>query len=157
VAKHGRVNFKKFYLKRSLRIIPSYYVVLLIYFLWPGFREKPEIDAAWRFMTFIMNYGRTGEAFSHAWSLCIEEHFYLVVPSLVALCVWKPKIFRPALMISGALIGVVVLRYYLWSVGAPFYPAVYRPTHTHIDGLTIGVTLALLRERRPEFWRQLVA
>ena len=157
VKKEGRVNFKRFYFKRSLRILPSYYFVLLIYYVWPAFREHPEIDPAWRFILFIMNYGRNGEAFSHAWSLCIEEHFYLLFPALVALCFWKPKIFKPAVLIGGALLGVVTLRYYLWSKGASFYPAVYRPTHTHIDGLTIGVMLAVLREKKPMLWSKAVS
>lgn len=153
----GRVRFGRFYLKRTLRIMPSFYAVLALYFLWPAFREKPEIDPAWRFILYIMNYGRKGEAFSHAWSLCVEEHFYLVFPALVAICAWRPKIFWPGLLIAGALLGVALLRYYLWSVGAPFYPAVYRPSHTHLDGLTIGVALALLREARPNAWVRLTS
>jgi peptidoglycan/LPS O-acetylase OafA/YrhL len=115
------------------------------------------MDPAWRFILFVMNYGRSGEAFSHAWSLCIEEHFYLIFPMLVSLCLWRPNVFRPAVIIALALIGVILLRYYLWSVDAPFYPAVYRPTHTHIDGLTIGVALALVREKRPRMWEKLGA
>lgn len=152
-----RMHFGLFYLKRSLRILPSYYVVLLLYFIWPDFREKPDIDPAWRFILFIMNYSRQGEAFSHAWSLCIEEHFYLAFPGLAALWLWRPKLFQPEILIGVVLIGSIGLRYYLWSQGAPFYPAVYRPSHTHLDGLTIGVTLALLRETRPELWQRMAA
>ncbi|MEI6399354.1 MAG: DEAD/DEAH box helicase, partial [Pseudomonadota bacterium] len=55
VARDGRVNFGRFYLKRSLRIMPSYYFVLLVYLLWPDFREKPELDPAWRFLLYVMN------------------------------------------------------------------------------------------------------
>jgi peptidoglycan/LPS O-acetylase OafA/YrhL len=157
VAKEGRVDFKRFYLKRSFRILPSYYFVLTLYYLWPSFREHPEMDPAWKFILFAMNYGRKGEAFSHAWSLCIEEHFYLIFPSIVALWMWRPKIFRPVLLISCALVGVVALRYYLWSTNAPFYPSVYRPTHTHIDGLVVGVMLAALREKQPLVWQRLVS
>ena len=54
VKQSGRVNFAKFYLKRSFRILPSYYTVLALYFLWPAFRENPDIDPAWRFAIFIM-------------------------------------------------------------------------------------------------------
>jgi peptidoglycan/LPS O-acetylase OafA/YrhL len=157
VRREGRVPFGRFYLKRTLRIMPSYYAVLALYFLWPAFREKPEIDPAWRFIFYVMNYGRRGEAFSHAWSLCIEEHFYLVFPFIVAACAWRPKVLRPAWLVGGALTGVIALRYFLWSKGAPFYPAVYRPSHTHFDGLTIGAGLAALREFKPALWSKVVS
>lgn len=58
VKNERHVHFGKFYLKRTLRIIPSYFAVLALYFLWPNFREKPEIDPAWRFILYVINYGR---------------------------------------------------------------------------------------------------
>ena len=157
VERDGKVNFRRFYFKRSLRIMPSYYAVLALYFIWPAFREKPEIDPAWRFIFYVMNYGRKGEAFSHAWSLCVEEHFYLVFPMIIAACLWRPKLFRAAYLIPGVLIGVVVMRYYLWTIDAPFYPSVYRPSHTHLDGLTVGVALAALREWKHGIWQNFVS
>lgn len=153
----GQIHFKRFFLKRSLRIMPSYYFVLLLYLVWPDFREHPDLDPAWRFVLYVMNYGRKGEAFSHAWSLCVEEHFYLIFPFIVAACVWKKRILRPAALVIGTLVGVMLLRCYLWLTGAPFYPAVYRPSHTHLDGLTVGVGLAALREYRPITWGNVVS
>lgn len=157
IKRDGRIHFGRFFLKRSLRIMPSYYFVLLIYLIWPAFRESPNLDPAWKFLLYLMNYGREGEAFSHAWSLCVEEHFYLVFPFIAAACAWKPRVFKPLALFIGILLGVVILRYYLWMTGAPFYPAVYRPSHTHLDGLTIGVGLAALREYRPMAWSRFVS
>ena len=155
VARDGRVNFGRFYLKRSLRIMPSFYFVLLIYNLWPDFREKPELDPAWRFLLYVMNYGRKGDAFSHAWSLCVEEHFYIVFPLLLAACAWRPKLLRPSVLIAFILIAEPLLRFYLWSIDAPFFVDVYRPSHTHLDGLAIGVALAALRESGSSTWNKL--
>ena len=39
----------------------------------------------WKFVTFTMNLSidyLQNTAFSHAWSLCVEEHFYWVFPLL---------------------------------------------------------------------------
>ena len=157
VKRDGGVNFPRFYIKRSMRILPAYLTVLLLYYVWPEFREKPDMDGPLRFMLFYMNYGRNGEAYSHAWSLCVEEHFYLLIPMLIAGHVRWPKIFRPQVLIPGALIGVVGLRYYLWSIHAPYFPEVYRKSHTHLDGLTVGLTLAILREYKPVVWSKLTA
>ena len=157
VSQQGRVPFKTFYLKRSFRILPSYLTVLFIYIVWPEFREKPDLDPAWHFIFFTMNYGRVGEAFSHAWSLCVEEHFYLVFPSIVGLYLWRPKVFRPWILVFGVLLFELLVRWYLKEQNAPFFESVYRRSHTHLDGLTIGVSLALIRTFRPQIWSKLTA
>jgi peptidoglycan/LPS O-acetylase OafA/YrhL len=88
IARHQSISYGEFYLKRSMRILPAYLVVLTLYFLIPAFRERSELPPLWRFLTFTQNYGldlvREG-AFSHAWSLCIEEQFYLGLPLLILL------------------------------------------------------------------------
>jgi peptidoglycan/LPS O-acetylase OafA/YrhL len=62
--------------------VPNFYVVLALYFLLPGFRG----DARWLPLrddvSFTQNYHlEPGTAFSHAWSLCIEEQFYMLLPA----------------------------------------------------------------------------
>ncbi len=152
----GRVNFPRFYLKRSLRILPAFLAVLLLYQVWPEFNEAKGIDPAWHFLLFFMNFTRATDGFSHAWSLCVEEHFYLILPALVSVYLWRAKLVPPAALIALVLGGSIALRYFLWSVGAPYYPAIYRPTITHVDGLTVGVGLALLKVYRPAIWERLL-
>src|SRR5579862_7992291 len=75
-----------FYLRRAFRVLPAYLTVLLLYFTVPGFREAPGLSPAWQFLTFTENFRinyATDQAFSHVWSLCVEEHFYLILPLLV--------------------------------------------------------------------------
>ncbi len=64
-----RLNFRRFYSRRALRIMPAYLVVLAIYFALPSWREFPEISPLWKFLLSVQNIGlRGGTAFSHAWS-----------------------------------------------------------------------------------------
>ncbi len=82
------ISLSNFYLKRALRILPAFLVVLSLYVFLPALREAPEMKPAWRFLTFTMNFGldyRVTGAFTQAWSLCVEEHFYLLLPVLVLL------------------------------------------------------------------------
>lgn len=154
-ARDGRVDFKRFYIKRSMRILPAYYTVLALYFAWPAFREKPDLVPAWKYVFFLMNFGEKANAFSHAWSLCVEEHFYLVVPLLVAVYVGrKIPLPKPWQVFWGVMIGSIALRYVIFASGAPFYPDLYRPTYVHLDGLTVGVGLALLRHYRRDIWER---
>jgi peptidoglycan/LPS O-acetylase OafA/YrhL len=77
------VSLRTFFTKRFFRILPAYWAVLLLYFAVPAFPEKNGIPPLWKFLTFTQNFGldlqHTG-SFSHAWSLCVEEHFYLLLP-----------------------------------------------------------------------------
>ena len=170
-----RFDFGFYGIRRLLRIIPAYAVVLVLYFAWPSFRETPEIRELWRFLTFSMNIGlefRKQGAFSHAWSLCVEEFFYLFFPWAVIVAYrsslqWKAWFAAGlvALSIAGA-----ALRWGLWShfiaplagsldrslLGALYSKWIYYPTWGRLDGLLTGVGMACLRLFRPE-WFELQA
>ncbi|MBW8892927.1 MAG: acyltransferase, partial [Burkholderiales bacterium] len=79
------LDLRAFYWRRAWRILPAFAVVLAVYVAFPALREEPGLQAWWQFATFTLNllidYGRN-QAFSHTWSLCVEEHFYLVFPLL---------------------------------------------------------------------------
>ena len=101
----------------GLRVLPAYLAVLFLYFLIPQFREQPGISPLWRFLTFTQNFGLDFDArgaFSHAWSLCVEEHFYLALPFIVYWLMRKPSFKKTsAFAISVVLFGMV-LRGVLW-------------------------------------------
>lgn len=77
----GQPSLKDFYIRRSYRILPAFCVVLVLYFVLPLWREAPGPYAGWQYVTFTWNLLLLGypehRAFSHVWSLSVEEHFYL--------------------------------------------------------------------------------
>ena len=78
------LSLAAFYARRAFRTWPAYWVVLACYFLFPSWMGGNTPPPLWRFLTFTQNFNLpTGTAFSHAWSLCIEEQFYLVLPLAV--------------------------------------------------------------------------
>jgi peptidoglycan/LPS O-acetylase OafA/YrhL len=159
VARDGAVDARRFYLKRAFRILPAYLLVVGLYHWWPQFRDAERMEPTWRFLLFTSNIGFTGGAFSHAWSLCIEEHFYLALPLLVALHHWRPHLLGrdwTGGLIVALMLGGAALRWHAWSIRAPWSPSIYRPTFCHLDGLLVGVALAALKERRPAAWSRLV-
>lgn len=83
--RHGRISLRDFYLRRSLRIFPLYYGVLvalgLLLWLRPGFSLA---GSFWRDLPWLATYtanwvGITG-MLSVTWSLAAEEQFYLLWP-----------------------------------------------------------------------------
>lgn len=154
-----------FYARRALRTWPLFWVVLAFYFLFPdlaGGRPPPPL---WRFLTYTQNLGLTpGTAFSHAWSLCIEEQFYLVFP-LIVLAAGR---LRPSgrvvggLLVGGVALGIAVrcYRWRLYGSGEGFdqyYPQIYYATACRIDEFLPGIGLAAVETWRPGWLRRVDA
>ena len=80
--KGERLSLREFYRRRAYRILPAFLTVMLLYATVPVWREAQGPVAPWQYVTFLWNLLLIGypehRAFSHIWSLCVEEHFYLV-------------------------------------------------------------------------------
>jgi len=162
-----RLAYGEFYARRAWRILPAFAVVLALYACFAGLREAPGLQPWWQFATFTLNllidYGRN-QAFSHAWSLCVEEHFYLVLPLLAWWLARRPSPLRFFGACAAVLVFGIGLRSAVWLHDAAFDPArnwyiedIYYPTWMRLDGLLMGVMLATLRIYRPQTWARLQA
>ena len=78
---------RQFYLRRSLRIFPVYYLALAVLLAcnYCGCREIKYwlLTYTYTFRTALTNSGHGCE---HFWSLCFEEQFYLVWPFIILYC-----------------------------------------------------------------------
>ncbi|HOZ24335.1 MAG TPA: acyltransferase, partial [Thermomonas sp.] len=158
-------SLRDFYLKRAFRILPAFWVVLAIYLLWPGFREAPGMEPWWKFALFVVNLDidyASNAAFSHAWSLCVEEHFYLLFPALALLLARKPSATKFWIACIVVLLGGIALRTGAWlhfdalqPQRAWFVEDIYYPTWNRLDGLLMGVMLATWQAYRPASWTRM--
>jgi peptidoglycan/LPS O-acetylase OafA/YrhL len=161
------ISLLEFYRKRAYRILPVYLVVLALYVFWPLWREAPGMSPAWQFLTFTENFFvdySVNHAFSHVWSLCVEEHFYLLLPMIVLLMSRRDAAWKTiALLTFFAALGLAIRGYEYVHVLLPmgrdsdgfsvqYIERIYYPTYTRLDGLLAGVALALMRIFRPGWW-----
>lgn len=156
----GTISLRQFYARRFLRIFPAYYVFLAASFLYDRLRgDVWPHGLGWSGLFYLVNYfnathGHPDSSIAHAWSLAIEEQFYLLWPfALLLLSRIGRSSFAPALIAATA--AVVAWRSYLFlhaHVGAAY---VYNAFDTRFDNLAVGCLLAVCADR--EWFARLAA
>jgi peptidoglycan/LPS O-acetylase OafA/YrhL len=170
VSCNGRVDFKAFYIRRTLRIMPALYVTLLILtamFLAGVFDETVRKAAIpWDYL-FLSNYshfwGQEGGLPVPLWSLAVEEHFYLLFPAAFALYMARGNIPGAAVVCALACLLILVLRFTTpWWFGD--VERNYYWSHTRMDSILFGCILALWNNPlldkhawKPRLWHVLLA
>jgi peptidoglycan/LPS O-acetylase OafA/YrhL len=135
--------FKNFYIRRTLRIFPLYYLFLILwYVIAPLFlvMETGTLHQQFFYFTYLQGFARTFDWNSvgphHFWSLAVEEHFYLFWPLVVYVTSNKNLKY----VISGIVLFAIIMRAFLLNEGY----SVFLFTFTRIDSLAIGALLALM-------------
>lgn len=133
----GELSFKLFYVKRSLRIFPLYYLVILLVGVTISWK-----DLGW-VATYLSNYyfayNDVMNAMRHTWSLCVEEHYYFFWPIIIKYLSRDRAYFVIKFVFPS--IALVCAIYYL-----SFVPnggeLVFRATNVRILTLALGSLLA---------------
>ncbi len=148
-AKFGDVEIGRFICRRALRTIPPYLAALAISYVGVFVARHEAFD--WGYFFFLQNYYERIPYFLVSWSLCIEEHFYLVMPVL-ALALTR-SFSRSHVLLIIAVIPLLCRAFSSYSTGN--FPFGYHFTATHLryEGLLLGVWASFLRYRHPEYWR----
>lgn len=154
LARGEAFSLKTFFARRLLRTVPNYYVVLALYLLLPSQLGGAQTAPLWRFLTFTQNIGlHFGETFSHSWSLCVEEQFYVILPLAVLFIAARRKaLLWGWLAIAAAIAGGMAVRGWAWmahgqnAIGnTDFAVHVYYSSFARFDELLPGVAIAMLK------------
>lgn len=146
--------FRNFYARRSLRIFPLYYGSLFLFLIvfplltWHGFNDYRTIQPAEKtaFWLYYINYfhqttwpvGNLG----HYWSLCVEEHFYLVWP--LTLWIFRGRILIPAV---AGIAATTIFRLIAINAGWWTTELGYHSSHLRMDSILTGALAFWLQNR----------
>ena len=150
-AKGSPGYFRNFYMRRTLRIFPLYYGVLVLVFClgpWLLPAAPAERDSSFWLWFYGGNIGAALKGnylypsrwfeINHFWSLAVEEQFYLVWP-FVVFCLSTTNLRRMCLV---CLAGALGLRFFLVGSGAS-HPVVWYLMPCRVDTLAAGAWLAV--------------
>ncbi|MQR00637.1 acyltransferase family protein [Glaciimonas soli] len=154
IAQGRDFSLKTFYIKRLLRTLPNYYFILAMYFIFPLALGEKGAAPTWQFLTFTQNFGlRPGQTFTHSWSLCIEEQFYLILPAIALLIAsFKGSRQLAWIAIGLAVVAGMIARSTAWlehgrnAINAyDYYEHIYYSSFARFDELLPGVAIAMLK------------
>ncbi|CAN5522170.1 acyltransferase [soil metagenome] len=130
---------KTFYIRRTIRIFPVYYLTLFILALVnePPVREKFAWLALYGTNIYIAIYHTWMGTVDHLWSLAVEEQVYLILPLLFF---FVPRRYVPLTGLC-MIVGSVGLRYVLYHAHMPWFTG-YVSTPTCLDAFGLGTLMA---------------
>lgn len=138
--KGGKYFFRNFYIRRTLRIFPLYYLFLIIlFFIVPLFNSTTtKLSETWWFWIYLQNIPLTFnlplDGPNHFWSLAVEEHFYLLWP-LIVFFLNKKQLLKISLIII--IFSIIVRFIFIQNDIGVFYF-----TFCRLDALAFGTLLA---------------
>ncbi len=147
----GSVSLSRFYARRTLRIFPAYYVFIAVSFVLDathGQRGSRALSAS--ALTYTVNYFNAfhhhpDTSIAHAWSLGVEEQFYLLWPAAFLLMARRGA----RTIVRGTVVAAVcVIAWRAWLLYRGVDVAyLYNAFDTRFDNLAIGCLLAVIADR----------
>ncbi len=130
---------KTFYIRRTIRIFPVYYLTLIVLALIhePPVREKFAWLALYATNIYIALHHTWMGTVDHLWSLAVEEQVYLFLPLLLF---FVPRRYVPITALC-MIVGSVGLRYVLYRAYLPWFIG-YVSTPTCLDSFGLGAIMA---------------
>jgi peptidoglycan/LPS O-acetylase OafA/YrhL len=153
-------TLKDFWVRRWFRTLPLYYLVLFLNFVLAYFLLN-QLSFDWRFLVFSQNVvSLHPHTFDEAWSLSVEEWFYLSFPFLMLvfarLLPFKDKKQSFLFFIVLFLLLVTSLRggILYFNHDLPWDNGVRRLALLRLDSILVGVFASYIYFHFPKFWER---
>jgi peptidoglycan/LPS O-acetylase OafA/YrhL len=153
--KTGGISFGRFYLRRVLRILPPFYLILGLVFAGIALGVLPPPGDPGSVMPLLLHYanyyivehGHHGVPIGTGvyWSLAVEEHFYFLFPAIFyVLSKWTTARWKQSLVLLALCAVVLAWRCYLMMVAhVSTFERTGMASDTRFDSILFGCILAL--------------
>lgn len=149
INKTGKLHIGKFYVRRALRIWPLYFLVLFSAPLWATLSKVSEPNYLMDSLflgNYVTIYTQKMEAgLAHLWSICVEEHFYIFWPLLIAFVPVK----RMPWLFGAVILVAIGFRFYAYAHVEHAYIHGRMNILSRMDTLAIGAWIAWYYHKKP--------
>ncbi len=150
--KTGTIRIGAFYARRALRLLPAIAVLMIaaLVVAWASGSSSELKDVGTSvvmMLTYSTNWFRISgqfpsESLGHAWTLAVEEHFYIAWPLVLLGLLRILGRRRIMAVVAAAIVGVAAWRIYL-LLSTSDLNRIYFGSDTNADALLVGVVVAL--------------
>jgi peptidoglycan/LPS O-acetylase OafA/YrhL len=142
-----QIGIRSFVRRRVLRIVPAYWVALILLALYPGLLGWS--DHWWRFFTFTQIYWTDSvvQGIPPAWTLCIEATFYVLLPFIAAgIAKLRPSVAGEIAILAGLAVATLAFRFAIQEWTAPFseWRVLHNTLLSYMDWFAYGMILAVV-------------
>jgi peptidoglycan/LPS O-acetylase OafA/YrhL len=156
-----------FWVRRWFRTVPNYFLVLSLLiaasFLASGVAPLSLADAV-RHYLFLQDFNTTDPGFyPEAWSLCVEEWFYVLVPMALFVSTRQRVVGRRQVVLAWIVFVIVAVQAFrIWRISRYGYSdldawdrGLKRQVVTRLDSLMFGFLGAYLSRYHRSLWERL--
>ena len=146
-------NIRDFYVKRFFRIIPPFYFYIFTIFMMNFF--LPLNLSSWDFfgsLSFLRIYSEVNGSWftGHVWSLCVEEHFYIIL-SFLFFALGRKRIYAVLWIWLGIIFVWNILSFRFKHYPGFFELREYLRVLSFMDYMFVGCIFAYLSQKEKKF------
>jgi peptidoglycan/LPS O-acetylase OafA/YrhL len=165
--KFGSVSISRFIGRRIFRTVPMYWLFMPLAYLPVFLVKKTPFD--WQYLFFLQNYIVEMPFYVISWSLCVEEHFYLILPFVLPFFLkmydinfTKVSNFGKVgcyllvvlLLVTPSVLRTINFQNHLDNNTFGYF---HTATHFRYEGLLLGVVLAAVSIYKPLVLQRLIS
>ena len=140
--KNNVVNIKRFILRRFSRTLPTYFIILFVAYILVFLSRREAFNV--KYLFFLQNYLDHIPFFKVSWSLCVEEHFYFVLPFFLTFLTFINKSWIKIVIVLIVLFIPLFFRIEE-SIGKNLsFGYLTTATHLNFDSMSFGVLIAYI-------------
>ena len=161
LARRGTASLREFYIRRAFRLFPALFVFIVAVLAWtqflcPGVGIASVHGTVLNSLLYVENWhviavapaatpAFPADPASQAWSLSVEEQFYLLWP-VVLIAAWRWKGKRAALIVAACGLVLSLVDIYGLAWFGTTYARVYFGSDTRAAEVLAGCCIALLAQ-----------